>query len=61
MHGREPTPIFRESDAALVMVTLDDLDGSRIFVVTDGRGNVWRYASVLNAEKKFLEVTFNEN
>lgn len=53
--GTKPTDILREGKVAMVRVPLDDMDGSRIFVVTDGEGSVWRYHDILVAGTKFDE------
>lgn len=55
MPNTQPTDVLREGKVALVRVPLDDLDGSRIYVVSDGAGSVWRYHDIIRAETKFQE------
>ena len=50
--------IYADCQVKLIRVRLDDeAEEARIFVVTDGKGNTWRYASMIEANKKFMEVS----
>ncbi|MEX0321465.1 MAG: hypothetical protein AB3N63_04860 [Puniceicoccaceae bacterium] len=44
----------------ITRLELSDEDGGRVFEVSDGKSGIWYFAGILEAIKKFVEITIDD-